>query len=168
MRGLEAKIAAVAVLSGLAIALSPYHIPIGPTKAYPWQHMVNVILGVTVGPIWASIAAFLIGVIRMQLGVGTVFSIPGGIPGALLVGIAAYLLRKAGKPVEHAAWAEPLGTAAIGFFLAVYLVAPLVGVKEEMLAAGLIPIWLVWFASSITGTVIGYAAVRALRKGGII
>ena len=166
--GFERKMALTIIMMALAIALSPIHIPVGPTKAYPWQHMTNVILGVLVGPLWASLAAFIIGVIRMMLGVGTIFSMPGGIPGALLVGLGAMMLRRMNKPPEYAAFLEPVGTAVIGYLLALYLVAPLVGVYEDWLAKGLLAIWIVWFMSTLVGTVIGFTALKILRRSGLI
>jgi len=34
-----------------------------------------------VGPLWAAIAAIIIGIIRNALGVGTIYAFPSGIPG---------------------------------------------------------------------------------------
>ncbi|PSO06974.1 hypothetical protein B9Q04_13290 [Candidatus Marsarchaeota G2 archaeon BE_D] len=42
--------------------------------------------GVTLGP-YAVVVALFISLIRMGLGVGTIFSLPGSLPGALLVGV---------------------------------------------------------------------------------
>lgn len=165
---IERKLALFITMSGLAVALAPIHIPIGPTKAFPWQHMVNVILGVLLGPLWAGGAALLVGLIRMMLGIGTIFSIPGGIPGAVLVGIGASILRRMGRSPEYAAFLEPLGTAVIGFLLALYIFAPLAGVYEGWLAVGLLPIWLVWALSTGVGTLAGFTALRILRRGGLI
>ncbi|MCE4603029.1 MAG: energy coupling factor transporter S component ThiW [Desulfurococcales archaeon] len=164
----ERKLALLVTMSGLTIALSPIHIPIGPTKALPWQHMTNVILGVTLGPLWAGAAALLIGLTRMMLGLGTIFSIPGGIPGAILVGLGAVALRRAGRNPEYAALLEPIGTAVIGFLLALYIFAPLAGKYEAWLAAGLLPVWLVWAVSTGVGTIAGIGALRILRRSGLI
>jgi energy coupling factor transporter S component ThiW len=37
------KTALCGVLIALGVILSPYHIPIGATKCFPWQHLINVI-----------------------------------------------------------------------------------------------------------------------------
>ena len=163
----ERKLALAIMLMALAIALSPVHIPIGPTKAFPGQHIVNAIAGVILGPLWASAMALGIGIIRMSLGLGTIYSIPGGIPGAFVVGLAALVLKKAGRDPIKAALLEPLGTAVIGFLLALYLFAPLVGDFEKWRTA-LIPIWATWIASTGVGTAIGYTALRVLRRTGLI
>ena len=164
---LERRLALAAALGGMAVALSGIYIPIGPTKAYPVQHMVNVIAGILLGPLWAGGLAAVIGIVRMQLGLGTIYAIPGGIPGAIMVGVAAMLLRRAGRNPILAAAAEPPGTAIIGFLLALFIFAPLVGDYERWLAA-LTPIWLVWLASTLSGTILGVAALKVLEAAGLV
>jgi len=165
--GFARKLALAVVLTGLAVALSPLHIPVGPTKAFPWQHMVNVVAGATLGPLWATAMAIAIGTIRISLGLGTIFAYPGGIPGALLVGTVAYLLKKRGKKVEYAAFVEPLGTAVVGFLLALYVFAPLVGKYQAWMAA-LSAIWAIWALSTAVGTVVGFAVLKVLRAAKLI
>ena len=163
---LERKLALAAVLGGVAVALAGVYIPIGPTKAYPVQHMVNVIAGVLLGPLWAGGLALVIGLVRMSLGLGTIYAIPGGIPGAVLVGVVAKVLMKRGRNPILAALAEPFGTAVVGFLLALFVFAPLVGDYEKWLAA-LAPIWLVWLASTLIGTALGAAALKVLEVSGL-
>ncbi|MEM1619595.1 MAG: energy coupling factor transporter S component ThiW [Fervidicoccaceae archaeon] len=163
----ERKIALALMLSALAVALAPINIPVGPTKAFPWQHMVNVLAGVILGPWWATGMAILIGTVRIALGLGTIFAYPGGIPGALLVGLLALYLEKRGKPTEYAAFIEPVGTAVVGFLLALYVFAPLIGKYEAWMAA-LVPIWLIWLASTSIGTVVGFAALKLLKTAKLI
>ncbi len=164
---LPARLALSAILGGVAVALSVIVIPVGPTKALPWQHMVNVIAGVTLGPLWAGGLALVIGVVRMALGLGTIYSIPGGIPGAVLVGLGAMILKRRGVNPLYAAVLEPLGTAVIGFLLALYLFAPIVGDYEKWLSA-LSVIWLGWLASTLIGTTIGVIALRVLEASGLV
>ena len=154
-------------LTALGIAIAPLHIPIPPTKAFPGQHFINVIAGVLLGPLWAMFIATLIGAIRISLGLGTIYAFPGGIPGGFLVGVAAYLLKRRGLDPTYAAFAEPLGTAVVGFLLALYIFAPLVGDVAKWQAA-LTIIWLGWLFSTGIGTVVGFAALRVLRAIGYI
>jgi energy coupling factor transporter S component ThiW len=70
------KLSLAIILTALAIALSPIFFPVGPTKTFPWQHMVNAIAGVLLGPWYAALMATAAGVIRNLLGVGTVFAFP--------------------------------------------------------------------------------------------
>ncbi|MFN3621855.1 MAG: energy coupling factor transporter S component ThiW, partial [Nitrososphaerales archaeon] len=83
------KVALLAVFIALGVALSIYpgSIPVGPTKVFPFQHMINGILGVALGPWYAAVAALATGLLRISIGTGTIFALPGGIPGALVVGI---------------------------------------------------------------------------------
>lgn len=154
-------------LIALGLAIAPIYIPIPPTKAFPGQHFINVIAGVILGPWWAIFVAIMISIIRISLGIGTIYAFPGSIPGAFLVGITAVLLRKAGRSPDYAAFMEPLGTAVIGFLIAFYVFAPLVGDLPKWQAA-LTVIWLGWLFSTGVGTLIGFAALKVLRATGLI
>ena len=157
------QVSLATVLIALGVAVSPFlWFPILASKAFPGQHIVNAVAGVLLGPFWAAFIALCIGLIRMSLGIGTIFSMPGGIPGALVVGLFHLLLRRSGvRRLELAALTEPLGTVLVGGTLAVYLVAPLVG--RDML---LIPVWIGWSLSSVPGAVLGFIILEALRAAG--
>ncbi|MEM3507403.1 MAG: energy coupling factor transporter S component ThiW [Candidatus Bathyarchaeia archaeon] len=152
------------VLIAVAVILSPLYIPIGPTKCYPAQHMVNAISGVLLGPWYAILIATMAGIIRNLLGTGTIFAFPGGIPGALIVGlIHEYVLKK-----DYAALTEPIGTS-IGAFLSALIVAPIafqLGVIKSIMSLQLF--FIAFLLSSIPGTLIGFTIVLFLRKSGII
>ncbi len=60
--------------------------PAGVAKAYPVQHAVNVMVAVTLGPGPAVVIAFMIGLLRNMLGLGTLLAFPGGMIGAFLAG----------------------------------------------------------------------------------
>ena len=158
------KVSLATVLIALGVVLAPYlWFPILDTKAYPGQHLVNAIGGVLLGPFWAAFIALCVGIIRMSLGIGTIFAIPGGMPGGVVVGCFYWLLRKyAGRYAEVAAFTEPIGTIFIGGTIAVYIFAPLAG--RTML---LIPIWVGWALSCIPGATFGFITLIALRIAGI-
>ena len=63
------EIARAAVLVAMAVALSPLFIPVGVSKCYPAQHMINVIAAVVLGPVNAVIIAFLAALIRNLLSI---------------------------------------------------------------------------------------------------
>jgi len=182
------KIALVSVFSALGVVLSPFSwFEFLGTKAYPAQHMVNALLGVLAGPLWAAIAAFIIGSIRIGLGVGTIYAFPGGIPGGLVVGVVYHALKRfrAGERVRlFSAFSEPVGTILIGATLALYLVAPLVapnvgiapwaGTKtplELISEKGYLLAFLIfaagWALSSIAGCALGFIALSILNRAGI-
>lgn len=150
------KIAGAVVLTAIAVVFSYAFFPVGPTKIYPFQHMVNAISGIFLGPLYAMAVATAAGILRNMLGTGTIFAFPGGIPGALIVGLVYhYLWRR-----DYAALTEPIGTA-IGAVISGVIVAPMIG--REMS----ITIFLIAFlASSIPGAILGFIIVRGLRKSG--
>ena len=133
------------VLAAAGVALSVVSIPMGPTKCFPFQHTINVVAGIVLGPWWAVGAAFTTSVIRNLLGTGSLFAFPGSMFGALFVGLAARALPD--KYKIAAAWvgAKLLGPAigkSVGFlfFSGSFLI------------------------SSVPGAVIGAALVWALNK----
>lgn len=54
-----------------------FWIPAGVAKAFPVQHAINVIAGVTLGPFPAMVVAFSIGLLRNLFGVGSLLAFPG-------------------------------------------------------------------------------------------
>ena len=53
------KIVMTAVLAAIAVACSPLSVPVGASKCFPVQHLVNIIGGVFLGPLYAAAAAFV-------------------------------------------------------------------------------------------------------------
>ena len=92
------KLAIAGVLIALAVALSGIYIPIGASKCFPIQHLVNVIAGTILGPWYAVAMAFITSLIRVMIGTGTLLAFPGSMCGALLAG----LLYKYGKKLPFA------------------------------------------------------------------
>ncbi len=159
------QVSLATVLIALGVVIATFlSFPVMDSKAFPGQHMINGLAGVLLGPVWAGFIALCIGIIRMGLGVGTIFSMPGGIPGGVVVGLFYMLLKRMGKKhLELAALTEPLGTIFIGGTLAVYLVAPLS--NREMF---LIPVWLGWSLSCILGAIFSVIILETLRRTGLI
>lgn len=168
-KALTKKVALVAIYSALGVVLAPFlQIPFITTKAFPGQHLLNSVIGVTLGPLWAFVVATIVGIIRNILGVGTIYAFPGGIPGGVIVGFFTWLLKKLGRndKIEYAAFSEPLGTVFIGGTLSVYLVAPLIG--DLRLTGALIPVWFIFGVSSVTGSIMGFAVLKVLKRAGYL
>ncbi len=129
--------------------------PAGVAKAYPVQHAVNVMAAVLLGPGPAVGIAFMIGLLRNMLGLGTLLAFPGGMIGAFLAG---YLYRK----FEKKAWAavgEAIGTGIIGSLFAVPFSKVLLGTSVG--AFFFMPPFLV---SSVTGALIGWFIVIRVKQ----
>ena len=82
------NIARAVILVAIAVALSPIFIPVGISKCFPAQHMINVIAAVMLGPVYAVAIAAAAAIIRNILGLGTLLAFPGGMIGAFLAGLA--------------------------------------------------------------------------------
>lgn len=153
------KISLSAFLIALGVVLSffPGPIPVGPTLVFPFQSMINVIAGILLGPLYATGVALVVGMIRMSIHTGTVFSLPGGIPGAMFVGLTYRLSKR-----YFAAFAEIPGTALVGAILSAFLVAPMLGSHATLLF-----FILAFTPPAVLGSVLGYVVMIALRKRGI-
>lgn len=172
------RLALTAALIALGVVLGTFAVPVGPARVAPFQHFINVLAGVLVGPWYALLAAFSISILRNALGTGTFLAFPGSMFGALFVGLGYRYVRRS----DRAAFAEPLGTAIVGALVGYALIAPL---EASTLLLGFIkasppsaqpylglfggPLFLVaaFAASSVPGTILGFIALRALRRAGI-
>ena len=86
---------------------------------------------------------------------GTVYAFPGGIPGALVVGIIYRYIWK----TDYAGFAEPLGTVVIGATLSALVVAPWMEHSLTMYF-----FWLAFAASSVPGSVLGFVVLKVIRR----
>jgi energy-coupling factor transport system ATP-binding protein len=148
-------IARAAVLVAVAVALSPIFIPVGVSKCYPAQHMINVIAAVVLGPVHAVMIAFLAALIRNMLGLGTLLAFPGGMIGALLAGLAYRVF----KSTWAAGLGEVIGTGVIGALVSAWLVGPAL-LGKSMATGTLIA---AFSLSSVGGAVVGLLALKFLR-----
>ncbi len=144
-------------LAAAGVVLSVVSIPMGPTKCFPFQHTINVLAGIVLGPWWAIGAAFTTSVIRNLMGTGSLFAFPGSMFGALLVGIASRALPDRYKTA--AACAEPVGTGIIGAWVSAEVLGPAIGKS-----AGFYFLSGSFLISSVPGALIGAALVWALDR----
>ncbi|MBI2939764.1 MAG: energy coupling factor transporter S component ThiW [Chloroflexi bacterium] len=159
----------------LGMALSTFSIPIGPAKVFPFQHMINVLVAVLLGPLDAMLVALVIGILRNAFGLGTVLAITG-LFGGLVVGVIYhYVWRK-----DVVALFETVGTAGIGGIFGVLLLS---GLSEPTMFFGFmqgkpladtilgfpgaIGLPISFAVSSIPGSILGLGILTALRQAGI-
>jgi len=155
---IKVSLSAFLIALGVLFSVFPGPIPVGPTLVFPFQSMINVISGILLGPWYAAIVALAVGIIRMSIHTGTVFSLPGGVPGAILVGLTYKVTKR-----YLSAFAEVPGTALVGAFLSAFLVAPMIGRNATL--------WffiLAFTPPAVLGSVVGYIIVIALKKRQII
>ena len=143
------------VLSGILIAiatvLGTFSIPVLGAKASPVQHFVNVIAGITLGPVYGVACAFVASLLRNILGTGSLLAFPGSMVGVFLAGI----VYKRFKKIELAVVGEVVGTGIIGALLAYPVAAVLLG-REVALFVYIVPFSL----SSIIGSIIAYIILK--------
>jgi energy coupling factor transporter S component ThiW len=159
-------LAALLIALGVALSIYPGSIPVGPVRVLPYQHMINVITGIMLGPWIGGGVALTIGLIRIGMGTGSIFAIPGGLPGVLIVGLTYKYLKK--SPLVGLL--EPLGTG-IGALISAFIVAPAAGTRPLPAVFGFSEQWIAFllsfWASSIPGTILGFLVVTGLAKRGI-
>lgn len=171
------RLALAAAFTALGVVLSTFAIPVGPARVFPFQHLINVLAGVMLGPGYAVLTAFSISVLRNAAGTGTFLAFPGSMFGALFVGIAYKLWRR-----DSAAFVEPLGTAIVGGLVGYLLIAQLAAPAVLLgfiranpatpqpsfgLFGGALALVASFATSSIPGTILGYLTLRALRRAGL-
>ena len=151
------KLAAAGLLTAVAVACSPFSIPVGASQCFPVQHMVNVLAAVFLGPWYGVAMAFVTSLIRNMLGTGSLLAFPGSMCGALLCGLAFAGTKRLWLTYA----AEVLGTGVLGG-LAAWPVAVRVMGKEAALFAYVLP----FLVSTVGGTAIAAAVIAVLRRNG--
>ncbi|MEH7305475.1 energy coupling factor transporter S component ThiW [Neobacillus drentensis] len=138
------------------ISSNLFYIPIGFTKVFPIQHLMNVLSAVLLGPYYAVAQAFGVSLLRNLMGTGSLFAFPGSMVGALLASLLFWKTRK----LYLAFIGEVVGTGIIGALLAYPIATLILGQKATMF--GFIPLFIF---SSFAGALLGYIILSVfLRK----
>lgn len=88
-----------ALLAAAGVLLSPvFSFPLGVTRAFPLQHMINIFLAVLCGTRYGISAAFTTSVIRNIIGSGSLLAFPGSMIGAFLSGYLYNRTKNCGQP----------------------------------------------------------------------
>lgn len=145
------KIVLSGILIAIATVLGTFSIPILGAKASPIQHFVNVIAGVSLGPIYGVACAFISALIRNILATGSILAFPGSMVGVFFAGI----LYKKFKKIEFAVIGEVIGTGIIGAMIAYPLAAFVLG-KEVALFVYIVP----FSISAILGSIMAYILLK--------
>ena len=107
------KLTISAMLVAVAVVLSSFSIPIGPSRCFPIQHLCNVLAAVFLGPVYGVSMAFCTALIRNLLGTGSLLAFPGSMVGAFVSAmIFKYTRSKIGAYLG-----EVIGTGILGGML---------------------------------------------------
>lgn len=153
------KLTIAGMFIALGVALSTFYIPVGASKCFPIQHMINVLAGVLLGPWYALAMAFATSFIRVIMGTGSLLAFPGSMIGALCCGL---LYRRFDK-FWVGCVGELIGTGILGA-LACYPIANFVMGKEAAVFAYVVP----FVISSFGGSVIAFCGLKIMRKTGAL
>ena len=153
------KLVVAGMFTALAVSLSTFSFPIGASKCFPIQHMVNVLCAVFLGPWYGVLVAFCTSLIRNLLGTGTLLAFPGSMVGALCCGLVYKISRK----FIPTYIAEVIGTGILGGIIA-FPVASLVMGKEAALFTYVVP----FLVSTVGGTIIAAILVTVLKHNHVL
>lgn len=151
------KLVVAAMLAAIGFSLSGFSFPVGASKCFPIQHLINVVSGVVLGPVYSVLVAFCISVLRNLAGTGSLLAFPGSMVGAFLCGMLYQYTKK--LPLAYAG--EVVGTAVLGGMLC-YPVATMIMGKEAALFTYVIP----FGVSTVGGTCIAAVLLAALYRSG--
>lgn len=147
-------------LASLLVALGTLtgnliYIPVGVARAFPVQHLINILGAVLLGPFYAVLDAFLISFLRNLLGTGSLLAFPGSMIGALLAGLFYRYFNR----TEAAIIGEIFGTGILGALFAYPIASLLMGSKTGLFF--FVPSFLL---SSGGGAIIAYFFFKVLEK----
>lgn len=154
------KLAAAGMMAGLGVCLSAFSIPIGASRCFPIQHLLNVLAGVFLGPGYAVGFAFSTALVRNLIGTGSLLAFPGSMVGAFL----SAALYRCSKKVWMALLGEILGTGVIGGLLCYPVAVLLMGNKEAALFTYVFP----FLISTVGGCLMAAMVLGALHKSGTV
>lgn len=141
------------VLSSLIV------ITLGPIKAAPVQHFINVLCAVFVGPWYGLAQALISSILRISFGTGSPFAFPGSMIGVLLSSLF-YMYR---KHIFMASVGEVLGTGVIGSLMCIPL-AWFMGMEDFFVK----PLMIAFMVSSVIGSLISYIILIILKRRGLL
>lgn len=154
------KLAAAGMMTALGVCLSAFSIPVGASRCFPIQHLLNVLAGIFLGPAYGVGFAFSTALIRNLLGTGSLLAFPGSMVGAFL---GALLYRQTGK-IWTAFAGEILGTGILGGMLCYPVAAFLLGNKEAAVFTYMLP----FLISTVGGCMLAAVLLGALYKSGAL
>lgn len=125
----------------------------------PFQHFVNVMAAVFLGPWWACVSAFLCGSLRMLTG-RTIQAIAGAVFGPILGGL---LWRKT-KNIYLVCVGEVIGTGLIGALVSYPLMKLFYGLDAQS------PLYYIPFytPSAVVGGAMGVMALLILKRAKVL
>jgi len=118
----------------------------------PFQHFINVIAAVFLGPAWGFGCALIIGLLRMILNGSTILAVIGAVVGAFLSG----LLYQKFKSLKWAVIGEVVGTGLISAVISYPFMRAFYGLPDTNIFT-YVPFFI---PSSAMGAMLGYMLLK--------
>lgn len=154
------KLTAAGMMAALGVCLSAFSIPIGASRCFPIQHLLNVLAGIFLGPGYAVGFAFSTAFIRNLMGTGSLLAFPGSMVGAFM---CALLYRQTGK-MWTAFAGELVGTGILGGILCYPVAKLLLGNQEAAIFTYVLP----FSISTAGGCMLAAMLLGVLCKSGTV
>lgn len=156
------KLVLAGMFCAVAVVGSTFSFPVFGSKCAPVQHLVNVLCGVLLGPVYGVGTAFVASLIRNLTGLGTLLAFPGSMIGALLCGLA----YKKSKNVTLTVAGEVIGTGVLGGLCAYPIAVLFMGTDASKVAfyAYIVP----FLISTAVGAAVAGVVVMSLKKAGML
>lgn len=122
----------------------------------PFQHFINVVAAVLLGPYWSFVCALLIGILRMILNGRTILAVIGAVVGAFLSG----LLYKKFRKLYWAVIGEVVGTGIISAIISYPFMRMFYGLPKSSIFT-YVPFFV---PSSLMGAMLGLLLLKTLDK----
>ncbi|WP_027623158.1 energy coupling factor transporter S component ThiW [Clostridium lundense] len=146
-----------ALLASMGYVLSTF---VSFPRMAPFQHFINVIAAVFLGPFWGFACALMTGLMRMILNGNTILAVIGAVVGAFLSG----LLYRMSKKLIWAVVGEVIGTGIISAIIAYPFMRTFYGLPDTSVFT-YIPFFV---PSSLMGAVLGYILLKILDKAKLL
>lgn len=144
------KLALAGMMIALGVCLSTFSIPIGASKCFPVQHLLNVLAGVFLGPGYAVGFSFCTAFLRNLIGTGTLLAFPGSMVGAF----CCAFLYKYSKKIPMALAGEVVGTGILGGMLCYPVAKLLLGNAEAALFTYVVPFLISTLGGSLIAAIL--------------
>ena len=154
------KLAVAGMMTALGVVMSTFYIPIGMSKCFPIQHLLNVLAGIFLGPWYALGFSFCTALIRNLMGTGSLLAFPGSMVGAFCCG----MLYKRMKKIPVAVLGEIVGTGILGGMLCYPMARFLMGNAEAALFTYVLP----FFISTVGGCVLAALLLAGLQQSKVL
>lgn len=146
-----------ALLASMGYVLSTF---VSFPRMAPFQHFINVIGAVFLGPFWGFMCALMTGIMRMVLNGRSILAVIGAVVGAFL----SALLYKMYHKLIWAVVGEVIGTGIISAIIAYPFMRVFYGLPDTSVFT-YIPFFV---PSSLMGAILGYILLKILDKAKLL